>query len=237
MQEHLGNFNGVACPLGLSPDFPLNPEIRERNGTPLRLTAADGQRHTIGDQMLLLVARMLPTEREKGHLQLLDVLPNILSVYPDVQLAFAGDGGDRQCFIQVAREKGVASSVFIPGFLPAEELNRLYQYCYAFVMPSKQEGFGLAYLEAMNHAKPCLGCFDQGTEEVVIHKETGVLIHDPNDSKELFGALDKLLTDKDAARVMGRKGFERLHQNFTSAHHQLRVKAELFSLLSHCEVR
>src|SRR5437867_2231527 len=147
MREHLGEFRGAACPLGLPPDFPLSTEIVERNGAQLQMTAADGRVHTIGNRMLLLVARMLPTEREKGHVPLLRVMPELLRVHPGVQLVFAGDGGDRHRFAELASELGVTSSVFLPGFLSIKELQTLYQHCFAYVMPSKQEGFGLVYLE------------------------------------------------------------------------------------------
>ncbi len=50
-------------------------------------------------------------------------------------------------------------------------LEQLYSQCYAFVVPSKQEGFGLVHLEAMNFGKPCVGCFDDGAADVNVDGE------------------------------------------------------------------
>ena len=231
MQERLGKFSGEACPLGLPPDFPLNPDIVERNGSPLVLKAVDGGIRTIGKRMLLLVARMLPTERGKGHYQLLIAMSDLLRTYPDVQLVFAGDGGDRPVFEGMARERGIATAVFLPGFVSLDQLKKLYEYCFAFVMPSVQEGFGITYLEAMNYGKPCIGCFDQGTEDVVVDGVTGLLVHDQNDREELLGTIKKLLDDPEQAAQLGRNGFNRLHQQFTAAHHQSRVREQISKLI------
>ena len=89
--------------------------------------------------------------------------------------------------------------------VPVELLSRLYSRCFAFVMPSLQEGFGLVYLEAMNYAKPCLGCSDQGTEDVIVPGETGVLVRDPGDDDELAGGIESLLADPIAVRGSGQR--------------------------------
>lgn len=231
MREHLGSFNGVSCPLGLPEDFALNSEVVIRNGLPLRLTAVDGTPHTIGERMLLLVARMLSGERQKGHEQLLRIFPELRKSYPDLQLVFAGDGDDRERLADMARANGSSSAVFLPGFVGLEALKRLYQYCFAYVMPSMQEGFGIAYLEAMNFGKPCIGCFDQGTADIIVEGETGYLIHDQNSAQELTAAIQELLDNPANAQRLGRNGFTRLHERFTATHHQGRIREHITPLI------
>ena len=216
MQERFPRLQGEACPLGLSASFPLHTELAEPPLTRPSLEACDGQYYELGDRVLLLVSRLHPGEREKGHDELISVLPRVLSMYPDVQLVFPGPGDDRSRVVCLAHEAGVASSVFVPGFLSMPVLERLYQQCYAFVMPSKQEGFGLVYLEAMNFAKPCIGCFDDGAEDIIVDGETGYLLQSPRDLDELLAVLLRLLNDPEHARSLGRKGFDRLHKHFTT---------------------
>ena len=98
-------------------------------------------------------------------------------------------------------------------------------------MPSKQEGFGLVYLEAMNFGKPCVGCFDDGAEDVIVHEQTGLLVRDPNDAQELLGVLRRLLSEPERARQMGSQGFARLHERFTAAHVQQRVYENIARVL------
>lgn len=231
MRAVIPGVRGVACPLGLSPEFDLNASPPEAPVGRAEMEAADGTRHPLGDRMLLTVARMHPGEREKGHYALLDVLPRLLAVHPGVQLVFAGPGDDRETVAARARALGVGGRVFLPGYVPVDALQELYRRCYAFVMPSRQEGFGLVYLEAMNAAKPCVGCVDQGAQDIIVEDETGLLVRDPGDGESLFGVGARLLADPVRAAAWGRNGFARLHRCFTAAHHQARVKTAIGALI------
>jgi glycosyltransferase involved in cell wall biosynthesis len=231
MRERISKFRGEACPLGLSPEFPLNKEIAEAPAGTIELNAADGETRILKDRVLLLVGRMDPREAQKGHRALISILPELLSEFPDVQLVFPGPGDDRTNLRELAQRGGVASSVFLPGFASVETLQCLYRKCYAFVMPSTQEGFGLAYLEAMNYGKPCVGCFDQGAADVIVHGETGFLIRDANDSGEILGVVRALLSDPKRAGALGKAGLERLHERFTSDHVRARIKEQISRLL------
>jgi glycosyltransferase involved in cell wall biosynthesis len=174
---------------------------------------------------------MHPEERGKGHDELIEVLPALKKYHPEVQLVFAGPGEDRGRLRRKARDYGVGEAVFLPGRVPNEELRRLYRQCYAFVMPSRQEGFGLVYLEAMNYGKPCVGCYDDGAEDIIRDGETGYLIRDPDDQNELLDTLRKLLGDPDGAQRMGKNGFELLHSRFTAEHFQERLQEALSRVL------
>lgn len=226
MRAHLGPFRGRTCLLGLAPDFPDEGGL----GREVLLAAADGATARLGNRVLLAVSRFDPAERQKGHDALVRVLPSIARACPDVQLVLAGPGEDRARVKDLALELGVGARVFLPGALPPIEIARLYELSYAFALPSLQEGFGLAYVEAMSRAKPCLGCRDQGTAEVVVDGETGVLVGGSDDA-ELSAALLGLLRDPAAAARMGDAGRRRYLEHFTSAHHRARVRSALLEVL------
>lgn len=213
----------VVCSLGLSPNMPLRNEVQANGNQQLLLTACDGKERMIGDRSLLLVARMDSTELEKGHDALIRALPQIHRRFPTVQLVFPGPGDGREALVNLSHSLNVAHAVFIPGFVSDEMLQHLYQHCFSFVMPSKQEGFGLVYLEAMNYGKACLGCYDDGAEAVIVPGETGVLIHEPSNASELAAAICYLLEDPARTAAFGYAGFRRLHDNFTATMHQQRV--------------
>ena len=231
MRERIPHFNGVACPLGLAPEFESNSQPPDPSTEPLSFASANGEIRFLGERVCLLVGRMHPREREKGHYELLQVWPEIVREFGNAQLVFAGPGDDRTSIGRVARERGVGDSVFVVGELPPEVLRSLYTTCYAFTMPSKQEGFGLVYLEAMNAAKPCLGCRDDGAEDIIVDGETGLLVRDPKDADEVTAALRRLLGNPEEARTLGRRGFERLHQHFTGAHLQERLREQFVRIL------
>ena len=231
MKSHLRRFRGAACPLGLSPEFGRNRAAHDSIARTIELEAADGRRYALGRRMLLLVARLDPREGGKGHAELLTVLPRLLRDFPDVQLVFPGPGAGREALAQQARQAGVAHALFLPGRVEGSTLEDLYRHCYAFVMPSRQEGFGLVYLEAMSHARPCVGCFDDGAEDVIVDGGTGRLIRDPRDEQELCGALRSLLEDPARAARFGEQGLQRLHTHFTAEHHRDRFRTALSVLL------
>ncbi len=231
MQERLPGFRGAACPLGLSPRVRLNPALPLGPAPAFSLTSADGQIRSVGERMLLLTGRMEPGERHKGHYPLLEVWPALLRRHPDVQLVLAGPGSDREALRKLSLEKGIGSSVFLPGHVSDELLAQLYLRSYAFVMPSLQEGFGLVYLEAMNYGKPCVGCWDQGAEDVIVHGETGLLLHDPWNREELLQVLRQLLENPEMAGEMGSRGFRRLHDHFTAERFQARFRQHLAGIL------
>ena len=95
MRTRISKFRGTACPLGLSPEFPLNPEIPlDGSPSPIELEAADGKRYKLGKRFLLLTGRMEAGEGQKGHRPLIRILPELLNKFPDVQLVFPGPGDD-----------------------------------------------------------------------------------------------------------------------------------------------
>lgn len=223
--------NGFVCLPGLSPEFPLNTVIPPPSSESIELTAADGKSYLLGSRVLLLVGRISSAERLKGHTELIRVLPALRAAFPDVQLVMPGPGDDRAHLAQLAQTEGVGPAVFLPGYISTELLQRLYHHCYAFVMPSREEGFGSVYLEAMNFGKPCVGCLDDGAIAVIINGETGFLVHDPTDPIELQRVLADLLNSPERAASMGKQGFTRLHQNFTAARLQSRFRQHIERLL------
>lgn len=231
MQAALGPIRAVACPLGLPDQFPFNGQLSPKPAEPLELRACDDTTRPLGERVLLLVGRIDSRERGKGHDSMLAVLPRLLERFPDTQLVFAGPGDDHERLATVALQRGVGHAVLIPGYGGPERLAALYQQCYAFTMPSRQEGFGLVYLEAMNFGKPCVGCWEDGAEDVIVHGETGYLIRNPLDLDELATAVSNLLQDPAAARDMGRRGFKRLQSNFTAEHFRARLSASIESFL------
>lgn len=158
---------------------------------------------------LLIVGRMSMTERYKGHDQLLEAMTTL----PAVRLVVAGDGDDRQRLEEKAAALGLGDRTFFTGFLSEATLAELYRRCAAFVMPSRGEGFGLVYLEAMRAAKPVLAARGGAAEEIVVNEKTGLLV-DPEDREALRDALDRLVSHPGEARRLGEAGRERWRGEF-----------------------
>lgn len=182
--------------------IPLALEEREPAGM-----ADPGVLERAGRDFLLLVGRMAASERYKGHDEVLEALPK------GARLVVAGEGDDRPRLEARAAELGVAERVCFTGFVSEATLAELYRRCVAFVMPSRGEGFGLVYLEAMRAGKPCIAARGSAAGEIVVDGETGFLL-DPDDRRELSTLLSTLLDRPERARRMGEAGRERWQQEF-----------------------
>ncbi|MFC1630625.1 glycosyltransferase family 4 protein [Pseudomonadota bacterium] len=231
MNRYFSGFNGKVCHLGLPPNHKMTSSAKLPIAEEIYLTAVDGSVKKLGDRVMLMVARMNAREREKGHRELIEVMARLVEKFPDAQLVFAGSGSDETELKTIAAESVASSNIFFCGKVENEELESLYSKCYAYVMPSRQEGFGLVYLEAMNYAKPCVACRDDGAAEVVVDGVTGRLVDQPIDLDELRYVLEEILKDEANAKRMGGAGRKRLNEKFSSAAHQERIAKHVRNLL------
>src|SRR5262249_19921894 len=78
-----------ACPLALPP-VTASPSVKDRTHSGSRLA----RNRALGDHAVLVVGRMSRSERYKGHDQLIDSWPEVVSRIPDAQLFIVGDGDD-----------------------------------------------------------------------------------------------------------------------------------------------
>jgi glycosyltransferase involved in cell wall biosynthesis len=81
-------------------------------------------------------------------------------------------------------------------------------------MPSRQEGFGLVFLEAMALGKPVIAGSFGGAPEIVQDGIIGFLV-DPDDRDALSRRLIQLLKDEELRRKMGNAGRERVEESYT----------------------
>jgi len=164
-------------------------------------------------QVVLTVGRWRTDERYKGMDTLITALPRLMSRWPELQLAAVGDGDDREWLQDLAEENGVGMHVHFLSGLSYEELAACYAHCEIFALPSKGEGFGLVYLEAMACGKPVIGGAHGGAPEVIEDGKTGYLVQH-GDAVQLATAIETLLADPDLRKEMGRRGKQRAENQF-----------------------
>ena len=188
-----------ACPLALPPEPPLDA---------LAESVPD-----IGHRAVLVVARMHAGERYKGHDQLLEAWPMVRSRLPDARLVLVGAGDDVSRLRAKATSLDVADQVVFTGFVSAAAKRALYERAALFAMPSRDEGFGLVYLEAMAHGLACVGSVHDAAGDVIEDGVTGLLV-DQSRTDLLAERLIGLLGDDARRRQMGQRGRARAEREF-----------------------
>ena len=154
-------------------------------------------------------------------------LPRVLASVPDATYAVVGEGDLKPVLERLSCELGLRDHVRFLGALPDSEVQRCYRTCTAFVMPSKWEGFGLVFLEAMAHARPVIAGQRDAAPEVV---GDSALLVDPNDSEALAQTIISLLGNPELQARLGQAGRARLDEHFTYD----RFRPSLLSRLEQC---
>lgn len=134
--------------------------------------------------VLLTVNRLCSTETYRGYDKVLAALPKIRQQYPTVHYLLAGKGDDRPRIERHIEEHQLQDCVTLAGFVPDEELCDHYNLCDVFVMPSKLEGFGIVYLEALACGKPVIGGNQDGAIDALCHGKLGALVK-PDDVEDI----------------------------------------------------
>ena len=125
--------------------------------------------------VILTVARLTSFDRYKGIEHLIDAMPAILAQKPSVKLRIVGRGDDRPRLEQRARDLRLGDAIEFTGYIEDARIKAEFAGCNLFALPSKNEGFGLVFAEAMGCGRPCLGAREGGIPEVIT-PESGVLV-------------------------------------------------------------
>jgi len=165
-----------------------------------------------GCRVILTVARLVASERHKGHDVVLRALPSVIERVPSLKYLIVGDGDDRPRLEKLVQDLRLQShSVFLGEVRDDALLAACYQACDVFVLAGitviddqnpKGEGFGIVYLEAMIFGKPVIGPNYGAPADFIRHGEHGLLV-DPEDSAAIAEALVDLLTNPGKAHNMG----------------------------------
>jgi phosphatidylinositol alpha-1,6-mannosyltransferase len=176
----------------------------------------------VGRPSALIVGRMAGDERYKGHDALLEIWHDVLAAVPGASLRVVGDGDDRARLERKAAALGLGDAVTFLGRLDDRSLHREYEACTAFVMPSRDEGFGFVFVEAMRAARACIGSRGAASE-IIADGETGLLV-DSGDRAQLLEAVVGVLGDRPRTAAMGARGRTRFLQQFTDQRFRDRFK-------------
>jgi phosphatidyl-myo-inositol dimannoside synthase len=177
-----------------------------------------------------MLGRLLKSENYKGHWEMIQAWPRVIQRIPDAELWIAGDGDLRRSLEQLVMERGLGDKVHFLGWLSEAKKQELLAHCRCLALPSRGEGFGLVYLEAMRLGRPCLVSTQAAGCEVVHPPEAG-LAADPKRPEELAEAVCRLLSDGPAWVAWSHQARERYAAHFTARHFQDRLLAALSPLL------
>ncbi|MBN2205890.1 MAG: glycosyltransferase, partial [Candidatus Aminicenantes bacterium] len=155
-----------------------------------------------------LVGIVAQLEDHKGHRYLIDATRIIKEATPRVKLVVVGSGSLELELTRQAHELGVEDLVFFLGF--RDDVPRILGSLDLFVLSSHMEGLGSSIMDAMAAKLPVVATRAGGIPEIVVHRETGLLVPARSPSA-LAEAVLKLYKDRKLAAALGEKGFRVVH--------------------------
>jgi teichuronic acid biosynthesis glycosyltransferase TuaC len=163
---------------------------------------------------ILIVGNLLAG---KGHELVLKAFGRVKDSHPDLRCDIIGEGADRERFAGLANNLGISDHVHFLGRQGRSAVAEAMRNCTVFVLPSRYEGLGCVYLEAMACGKPVIACQGQGIDEIVQHGNNGWLI--PVDGlEELVRGLQLLLGNAELRARIGQAARQTILDNLTLSH-------------------
>jgi glycosyltransferase involved in cell wall biosynthesis len=148
----------------------------------------------------------------KGIRTLIEAMGFVRNRHPGHRLVIIGDGPQRTELESLARRSAPEDSIRFTGSLVPAEVARWMRRAELFVLPSLEEGQGVALLEALASGTPCVGGAAGGIPEM-LSPEWGALVP-PGDARALGAALLELLEHADRRRAMGRAAASAVRERY-----------------------
>ena len=151
----------------------------------------------------------------KRHADVIKALAVLAASHPTLRYEIVGDGPERAALEALAGQLEVSERVDFRGQLPHEQAIAAARACTLFVMPSTEEAFGVAYIEAMAAGVPAIGCRGEPGPEEIAAAGDGFVLVPPGDIERLSQRIDELLSDRHRLREASMRARETVARNFS----------------------
>lgn len=165
-------------------------------------------------ETILSVGNLIPT---KGHESLLRAFAAVHGQFPASSCEIIGNGSELPRLRLLATELNINEKVHFCGRQNRSQVADALRRCTLFALPSRYEGLGCVYLEAMSTEKSVIACRGQGIEEIIQHRGNGWLVG-PDNLPDLTDALTWLLKDAPLRGQLGDAARQTILQGFTLVH-------------------
>ena len=139
----------------------------------------------------------------------IDLLLKALSfIMKDYTLTIVGDGKEKNRLIDYVEQNGMKEFVKFVPFRQKEELREIYNSHDIFILPTREDCFGLVINEAMAASMPIISsCYADGAYDLVRDGENGYIVN-PYDPAEFANTIEKLIENDELVEKMGKASYE-----------------------------
>lgn len=146
------------------------------------------------DKILMTLTRISSKERYKGYDNVIEAMGSLEQGVENVKYLIAGsyDKVEKQYLENHIQKLGLTNRVVMSGYVQDEELEAHFALADIYIMPSRKEGFGIVFIEAMYYGLPVIAGNADGSVDALLNGQLGELVN-PDDIPEITGALEKYL--------------------------------------------
>jgi len=144
-----------------------------------------------GKQVLMTLG-WIRSKENKGFDEVIDLLPELSCKIENLVYMIVGEGDDKPRLMKKVKRLGMTDRVIFTGFIPESKKMDYYRLADAYVMPSRGEGFGFVFLEAMACGIPVVASKFDGGKEALLDGRLGILVNPLAPEEIRQGILDAL---------------------------------------------
>jgi asparagine synthase (glutamine-hydrolysing) len=145
---------------------------------------------TAQSQVIFTLTRLASTEQYKGYEQVIQAVSHLKTQFPHLKYILSGKHDEQELYriTQLIKQHQVKDNVIVTGFINETELEDHFLLADLFVLPSKKEGFGIVFIEALACGLPVICGNEDGSLDAIRNGELGTAI-DVDDLNELEDAI------------------------------------------------
>lgn len=151
----------------------------------------------------------------KHHADVLRAVALLRDRHPALRYLVIGDGPEREPLRALAGELEIPERLELAGQLPGDEALARTRRATLFAMPSSDEAFGVAYVEAMAGWLPAIAAEGEPGPQEIRSQGGGMTLVPRNDPAALAGAIDELLGDEAKRRAAGEQARATVERAFS----------------------
>ncbi|MGH6888687.1 MAG: glycosyltransferase [Rhizomicrobium sp.] len=167
----------------------------------VRLPAVPKAHYQLNPQSALKIVALGRLHPKKGFGVLIEAISLLRRSGVGCRCVIAGEGPERPAILAQIERHGLADQIRLPGW--TDEVAKFVADGDIFVLPSFQEDFPLAILDAMASGMPIVASAIDGPKDFLKDGETALLVP-PNEPQALARALEHLCRDAELRERLGR---------------------------------
>lgn len=211
----------------IDPYFPL-PNTFDKSGELMRRYGLKES-----DKVLFTLCRLSSNEQYKGYDNVIKAMKRLITKYPELKYVIAGkyDAIEKERIDLLLKEYGLTDKVVLTGFVADDEIVDHYQLADIYIMPSRGEGFGIVFIEAMACGCRVIAGNKDGSVDALKNGELGKLV-DPENVEDIATSIDTYLSTEPWSSLNARQMQNDVMANFGFEVYQQRLRTLLTTVIN-----